>query len=491
MSSPQYDDRQLTTHDEKRKKLDFSEMRLELPATNISDSPYRCYRANLDWTPIIEGWLDLLTEVAAWYEADDESYEGIRQIQYFLRGVDCMDCSELQNCIDTSPTFQSMKTFIYNNTTHIDYENETINNYFQAGEMDEYIGGDTPDPIPPDTCNKDAVWAAVASLVNYINDLNLDMLQNLAQATNLTAQAERLISAIPGVGILPADEIIGYVDVISNNLYSEYLATVTVQLLQEVMCDLFCIALDNDPCGLTFGDLIDYYAGKTPAAQGRAVDTFLDLVGFAVTGTFQGDDYYYYLCYLQLFTTWLGEEFFGHTGVKNYSIAAAAGFNSPDADWELYCETCPQPGFELYFDFEAGTQVPPVQAIVGKYQGGNYWRADQTANNLMVWLRLFMYAETVWEQIEVDYYRLTGSGAPGSEHMSDGFPVTALTYGVDHQTDIYDGSRTGQLEFKMRATSNRLSYPGADVRVYNVYLRGTGLVHPDFAAYMISGELGT
>jgi len=491
MSSPQYDDRQLTTHDEKRFSIDFSEMRLELPQTNIGDAPYRCYRANVQWAKIIDGWIDLLADVAAWYEADDENYEGIRQIQYFLRGVDCVNCDELEACLQVSPTFQTVKNFVYENTVFIDIDTETVTNVFPPAEQAEYIGGDTPDPIPPDDCNKDALWSACVSIVNYINNLNLDFLQIVAQSTNLAAQAERVISGIPLIGLLPADEIIGYVDVLANNLYNEYLATVTVELLQETSCDLFCIAIDNDPCGLTFGDLIDYFSSKVAPSLGQAVDTFANIVQFLVAGTFSGTDYFYYMCYLQLFVAYTGEEFFGKKGTMGYALAAAAGLNSPDADWMLYCEECPQPPFELYFDFEVATQVPPVQVIVGKYQGGNYWRADQTGNTLMVWLRFFMYAETVYEQLEVNYYRLNGSAAPGSEHISDGFGITALTYGVDHQIDIYDGNRIGQLEFKMRATTNRLAYPGADVRVYNLTIRGNGLVHPDYAAYMNFGELGT
>lgn len=109
-------DRLVIPDDYKKRILDFLDFNLSLPSTGINDEPTRCYRANIEWAKIIEGFLDWLTEIAAWREAENENYLGIQSVLEFLEGVDCetmpIDCEEVEACLETSETIIDIQTEI-------------------------------------------------------------------------------------------------------------------------------------------------------------------------------------------------------------------------------------------------------------------------------------------------------------------------------------------------------------------------------------------
>jgi len=190
--------------------------------------------------------------------------------------------------------------------------------------------------------DKDAVYGACNALIRHIHQNNVDFLESLSQAGNVTDQSKRLLSGIPLVGLLPLDEIADYATFIIDELLEEYNATVTEELLQIVICDLFCIAIAAD-CALDFADLLNYFAAKVDPSLSNATTTFLSLVQFAIAGTFAGNDYFYYLCYFQLWLAYADSEFFGNIGIQTLAMTARSGFNSPDNDWSIFCIDCPEP----------------------------------------------------------------------------------------------------------------------------------------------------
>lgn len=81
-------DRQVTLLDYKSRLIDLLTMMQALPETDIYDEPVRYFKANLKWTPIIFGWLDILEDVSGWHDAEDDNYTGIQQILKFEEGIE-------------------------------------------------------------------------------------------------------------------------------------------------------------------------------------------------------------------------------------------------------------------------------------------------------------------------------------------------------------------------------------------------------------------
>lgn len=204
-----------------------------------------------------------------------------------------------------------------------------------------------------DDAGKDAIYGAINQLVRYINQRNIDFLENINQAGNTPEQIERAISAIPIFNELPIDEIFGWVNFIATELEDEYNAIVTEALLQSVVCDLFCIAVASD-CHLDFNDVYNYFAGKVSPSISLGVSTVLSLIQFAALGTMSGDAYFHYMCYFQLSLVGMGQFYLGVNSLNDYAYQTRAGLNSPDHDWSIFCLDCP-PLYRIWtWDFANG-----------------------------------------------------------------------------------------------------------------------------------------
>lgn len=221
-------------------------------------------------------------------------------------------------------------------TSTIDVDTDTVDTIAVTPLMDAVSGADT-------TCDNDAVYGAVSQIVEYINQTNVDFLEYVTQIANVSEQTKRVISAIPLLNLLPFDEMADYAAFLINELLDEYNATVTESLLQIVKCDLFCIAIGNTDCKLSFGDLLNYFGSHVSATFGNAVTTFADLVEFAITGTFASSLYFYYLCYFQLWCAYAATTFLRNVGYKEYGLQGRAGYNSPDSDWAIFCDCVTYP----------------------------------------------------------------------------------------------------------------------------------------------------
>jgi len=194
-----------------------------------------------------------------------------------------------------------------------------------------------------DVCNdagKDSVYAGCKALVDYITQANTDFLQNVSQAGNVPERIAELISATP-LGLLPFDEAIDWLTFISEELLQEYEATVDADLLEEFTCDLFCLVVAND-CSFTSNILLAYLQSRVPTGIGDAADTLFQLIAFAATGTFAGDDYFWYFTYFQVWSRFIGQVWFGQLGIEPLIVAAQTGFNTTDNDWTLLCDECPE-----------------------------------------------------------------------------------------------------------------------------------------------------
>jgi hypothetical protein len=247
--------------------------------------------------------------------------------------------------------------------------------------------------VQADICDNDgksAIYGAVNQVVRFITQLNQDFLEQIEQDFgNLAEQMDTVLGAFPPTDVIAADELAKWTQFIVEELQEEYAATVTEELIQETICDIFCIASANN-CTLTMWDIYNYFGSKVSPTLSNAATTFFDLVQFALIGTFSGNEYYYYMCYFQLASAAFAGMVTGN-GLEAYERQIAAGFNSPDADWMIHCIDCP-PLYRLYtVDFSLGMDeftflVAPsgsscVGLVLGTQTGGRIKGAHCGAQN--------------------------------------------------------------------------------------------------------------
>lgn len=275
----------------------------------------------------------------------------------------CMDCctdiiTQLTVMQNQITDIQNQVTVLYGNETQGATNitiNQTITDVVPITELTEPIA----EFVPPDNCttiaDKDAIWAGVSALVDYILQKNEDFLEVVEQnLANIAENADTIISAIPIFETLPFDELVAYAGWSIDQLLEEYRAAITDDLKDQIKCDLFCIATNNGNCGLSFLDVLSYFDSFLPQDWSVFHITITNAVSFAVTGNFIGDGYVYVLSAIQLVIARLGEYFLGDRGWGRYEIKYLTGTNSPDNDWALLCAACPPFWFHYEHDFSDG-----------------------------------------------------------------------------------------------------------------------------------------
>ncbi|MGB7342477.1 MAG: hypothetical protein WBC91_26500 [Phototrophicaceae bacterium] len=139
--SEQYD-RQLIDEDFKQRVADIGGLNLSLPAPDIYDEPVRYYKANLQWTGIIESMVDWLADVAPWQDATNEDYSGIRQVIRYIKGIEIPTCQLFgmqSNFISYSPN----NPYTEPNTIPPGYAETPFNVYDGGGSQPpDYQAGD-------------------------------------------------------------------------------------------------------------------------------------------------------------------------------------------------------------------------------------------------------------------------------------------------------------------------------------------------------------
>lgn len=174
---PEVQDRVTVMDDEKKRALDLYDLRLVPPeGVGIFDAPTRCYTINLQWAKIVMGMVSWLAEVAPWRDAQHEGYPAILEIQKFLAGDNCADCT-IQELLD-DPTFFEEEyipaTFgeLYTETIA---HNEALNTAYDG--TPQSIGSDIPIG-PPDDVEKNALCYAIHSFVNLYASAKLCIIQS-------------------------------------------------------------------------------------------------------------------------------------------------------------------------------------------------------------------------------------------------------------------------------------------------------------------------
>jgi len=148
-----------------------------------------------------------------------------------------------------------------------------------------------------------------------------------------------------------------------------YIAAMDVDLRQAIICDLFCIATNEDPsCHLDFAEVLNYFSDKIPGGVPGFATTYLDLLQFAVSGTFTGSTLVYFMFLFQLWLILAGWKFLSYTTMDKLAMQVRAGLLNPSDEWSVFCTACPQLLTKYLWDFEDDLGDWIVKA--GEYQSG-------------------------------------------------------------------------------------------------------------------------
>lgn len=303
----------------------------------------------------------------------------------------------------------------------------------------QYHSDDVMLQIPVGTCDKNIIYGYARALWNYIDAKTVDVLERLDELTNVAAQADALLSLIPGFSALPVSGVLDWIGNLGEFGLDAYNSQKTVELEDQIVCALMCIAYEND-CTLSFGATYDYFLDELGGTSAPTIAaTFAEWVTFMLTGTYPGDRVVFLMTAFQLGAVAMGVEWGILYDVSQYSIQAKTGEPSPD--WELLCDPCREPcgivtfsslaDMDYYLtmghmDMEHGDPAPCAEG--DEWSGGGYPYGKRTEIDLN-----FDEDKTI-ESVAWDLW-MTSPGFPEGE--------------IHEKLDLYD-SNWGWLGFIAR-----------------------------------------
>jgi hypothetical protein len=397
-----------------------------------------------------------------------------------------MTCQNITKLLDKIETLSDKVDYVFNQTA-IDNGDTIPNEDTPAWDVTTPEEFAEDFSIATDGCDapdKDAIYAGVYQLVRYVNQVNVDALQQLSQVGNLASQIDKLISAATG-GLTPFDEVAGYVEFLVTELLDEYEATVDEALLDEVTCALFCIAVDSN-CTINLSDVINYYGSKLGSTALDLTSSLLNVMQFAATGTFSGDEYFYFMTTFQFITVALTDHFFNVSSMQNYKTQILAGMNSPDNDWTLLCVECP-PLYRLKtYNFEYGKlgweiNTSGVSSTHGVWAGNRWQGTLNQFNEKVIQVSLDTH-ETGWRLRGIKFYLTRENGLlDGSRDVSSAWLRPTINSSTG-QIQIQNGNflPNGDIEQCDKRTSSPFySTGGTQIYVQQTVANngGTGQVY--------------
>lgn len=267
-------------------------------------------------------------------------------------------CQSILECINDTEAIQEA-IGEYGDISSIDGDGEQI-----AENLSSQLVND------PAGCDNDIIFGMTRQLVEFADRLIKDLFEQVKAANLSSENIGYLIKLIPVLETLPIDEMFEFGSKVANDMETVYLSASTELLKDEIACDLFCIAQDND-CVLTLADVRDYFEEKS-----GVVFTYDDVLSFMldfISGVFIGNAVYYGMnvLFFQIFA--FGGKFLEYF-FRDYLRVVNSMYNDPDEDWTTVCDECPTT-FEHFFDFTTGQHGWELRDAgsgdIGNYSAGN------------------------------------------------------------------------------------------------------------------------
>lgn len=255
---------------------------------------------------------------------------------------ECMDCGDVQNCIETD---DGVKGAIINEVNNAIQNNETtINSILQMLQNQNSPGNpmtNSGDSITPpgtfetdDVCDLDKLWSGCLYLSEYLDQLITDFFEQIAELTEAAKIVAKASGAIPVLGDY-IQSALEFALALQEKVAVTYTGEQSEEVIQDIACDFFCRAQIN--CGLSVDDVIDVISTRlgeiSPAEFGSVIEVM-------ITGTFEGVQIVEVAYLLALSAIKFGQQFGDALGVRPISDIMRIGASDPADAWMVICDTC-------------------------------------------------------------------------------------------------------------------------------------------------------
>lgn len=318
----------------------------------------------------------------------------------------CMDiCQFILDCIETNTDVQDA----INNLISINTQN---NSYEYGQSQSDLILGDGNNP----TCDLDTLWGGISYLIEATDRQNVDWLEQFEVATNLSDFVASVVGDITIIDETSADALLAWVEYIQDNIAENYVAQVTQNYLDELSCDLFCLA--KETCELTPQMIYDYFMGRLGGAI-QFTSLISNALDYIVAGSWSGTEIAdaFFMSNLMMRANF--GRIFEFVGFNSFDTSMRLGMLEPSNAWEITCDDC---GWYEEFDFtvsDGGWSAIDFNGYGdrGSWQNGVGWVASDVQHGTSGYRRVVNIeidiADTDLTKTRVTYDYVEGNSVNG------------------------------------------------------------------------------
>lgn len=264
----------------------------------------------------------------------------------------CMDCERVADCIANDAGTRDALRDWWQKAQDGDVNGQKPSDQ----KLDENAAGDNPD------CDNDIGFGHIRDgLVERSFQRSIDFLEQVAVTTNNQQMLSDGLNAVPVLGevlgVVGVASWIAFYDDIRTWLQDAFIAQDTVDLRDQIACDLFCIWQEN--CGLTTRQIRNYYVGKIAPdfpslaeALGAGIVELAGALGSLI------EDVSSFAVYILMAAQYgfIAEINDWFSGINIHAVANDLLVGEANNDWTFLCDVCP--GCYLWdFDVSAGEWV--------------------------------------------------------------------------------------------------------------------------------------
>lgn len=348
-------------------------------------------------------------------EEKDAVTERMLRMYYEYQDQDgCMLCSQIIECINSDPDVREalVNWFVdaaANNTLIQQAIADTYNPLAPGSTMPPEVTAGALTGSNP-TCDLDKLWGWIDKGIEGMNANNLDAFQITEDESNVFERIALVTGAIPGIGVLPVDEAITFVQgLFTDDLFEAYEANDTTEYRRVLKCAIFCLAqLPENGCKVSMDLMLEYFKGRLAYT---GADTLDDIVSFLILGVWEGTQVNDAFYLIQLLWLKYGNRFFKIVGLMG--VATMFQLGEPSDDWILLCEECPSPGSKTW-PFQTVLEDWTITPDAGTWVEGEGIMSDGTEpypNTVDINLNIDMPEGTVLTRLIVKCYSQYADGS--------------------------------------------------------------------------------
>lgn len=188
------------------------------------------------------------------------------------------------------------------------------------------------------TCDLDILFGQCLQLVEYMDTQHEDLFEIIEVVSNSSELISQVFGGGSGRTAATIDLMLTWLTFVQNSIAENYSAQITQTYKEELACEWFCLARDNN-CVLTPDILFSTMQARLNSQI--TIQSFIEeTLDFLISGAWSGQEIADFMFFAQFAIraqvgVWIGE-------VAWYDIKfrMAVFANDPNSDWTLLCTNC-------------------------------------------------------------------------------------------------------------------------------------------------------